>query len=227
MTRIRKVDIFDVDRPGWLDSDLFRQKTFGVTVEAAVVSAGADGRKIIKAGTPVGVRSSGMFGPAVKALLVTGTVVANRAILWLAKKSGVAGNSITVTLQDPGGNNVTLLVSVTGSAITVRLATGSGGAITSTAAQVIAAVNAYGAAAALVLAANYLTSNGTGVMLAQAATNLAGGFNCEFLTLVDCEVTEHDAEVPVIDWGRVVSGGLPYVPDAGIKEQLPGITFVE
>ena len=55
----------------------------------------------------------------------------------------LGGNSLTAQLVDPGGaNNAPLSVSLAGNAIRVSLATNATGAITSTAAQVVAAINA-------------------------------------------------------------------------------------
>lgn len=105
----------------------------------------------------------------------TGVVGNNNAILFTAKLRGTAGNAITVALVDPASNNAALGVVVAGTAITVNLATGAGGAITSTAAQVIAAVNASAAAAALVTAANAGASTGAAAVVAAAAGALSGG----------------------------------------------------
>lgn len=107
------------------------------------------------------------------AILQTGTVPANNAILWTAVPEGTAGNSIRVALSNPGGTG-TLSVSVSGNDITVTLAR-TGGVITSTAADVIAAIKAHSGASALVRASNYSTSNGTGLVVAVSLTYLAGG----------------------------------------------------
>lgn len=93
-------------------------------------------------------------------------------ITYTAKSPGTGGNAITVTYV-VAGNNTALSVGVVSNAITVNLATNGGGAATSTAAQVAAAVNASGAASALVGAV--VTGNQNTVQAAQAATNLAGG----------------------------------------------------
>jgi hypothetical protein len=87
--------------------------------------------------------------------------------------AGTAGNDITVAYVDPGTPSEALSVAVTGTDIVVNLATDGGSSITSTAAQVIAAVNASPTASALVTA----TASGTvtGVVAAVTATNLTGG----------------------------------------------------
>lgn len=109
---------------------------------------------------------------AVAASLNTGVIVNNNAITWTAVTKGAGGNSVTVTLVDPGANNAALAVVVTGNAIVVNLATGAGGAITSTAAQVIAAVNA---AQAFCIASNDGASTGAAAVVAVGLTNLSGG----------------------------------------------------
>ena len=78
------------------------------------------------------------------------------------------GNDITAQLKDPGAANQALGVSVTGKAITVNLATDDAGAITSTAAQVVDAINGNLAASDLVFAAKYRTNAGAGVVEASA-----------------------------------------------------------
>lgn len=80
---------------------------------------------------------------------------------------------ITVAFVDPGANNAALSVVVTDSAIVVNLATGPGGAITSTAAQIAAAILASGAASALVTAV--AGGTGAGVVQAFAASPLLLG----------------------------------------------------
>ena len=84
------------------------------------------------------------------------------------------GNNITVRYVDPAANSQTLYVKVDGQAITVYLATNGGGTITSTAAQVAAAIAAHPLANALVSVANAGGNDGTGVVTALSATNLSG-----------------------------------------------------
>lgn len=112
---------------------------------------------------------------AIAATLQTGVVGSNTAITYTAKDAGYAGDGISVRLKDPAANSQALAVTVTGNDIVVSLATNSGGAITSTAAQIIAALAASEAASSLIGAANTGASTGAGVVAAVAATNLAGG----------------------------------------------------
>jgi hypothetical protein len=111
----------------------------------------------------------------VQSYLRTGVVGNNNAIEWRPVARGTSGNLPSIALVDPAGNNQALAVSVTGKDVSVSLATGVAGAITSTAAQVIAAVAANAAAAALVTGTNYSTSNGTAAVVAVAKTSLANG----------------------------------------------------
>ena len=74
------------------------------------------------------------------------------------------GNGITAQLRDPGAPNSPLSVSVSGRAIVVDLATDAAGAVTSTAAQVVDAINGDPAASALVLAHLPRLNPGAGVV---------------------------------------------------------------
>ena len=103
---------------------------------------------------------------------------------------GEEGNRITVALVDPQANSSALSINVVGQAITVSLATDAAGALTTTATQLVAALNAHADASALVTAA--ATGGGTGVVAAAPATGLttpssdAHAFSCqplEFLHL--------------------------------------------
>ena len=81
----------------------------------------------------------------------------------------LGGNDITAQIVNPGANDSPLSVSVTGKAIKVSAATDASGAITSTAAQVVAAISANPDGAKLVSASVYRTNAGAGVVTAQAA----------------------------------------------------------
>ena len=85
----------------------------------------------------------------------------------------LGGNNLTAQLVDPGAANSALSVSMTGNAIRVGLATDSAGAVTSTAAQVVAALNAYPPFADVATASLYRTSPGDGVVAAGLASPLS------------------------------------------------------
>lgn len=100
------------------------------------------------------------------------------ALSYTAREYGTGGNSITVTYVDPGANSAPLGVSVAGKSIVVSLATGEAGAITSTAAEVLAAIEAHQPANVLVsavFAADGELEDGSGVVTAMASTALTGG----------------------------------------------------
>jgi hypothetical protein len=104
----------------------------------------------------------------------TGVVGNNNAILWTAVPEGVQGDSITIDLDNPGGNGVIAIV-VTGTDIVVTLARAAG-VISSTAAAVIAAIKADPNASALVSVQNDSTSTGAAAVVDTGGPqNLAGG----------------------------------------------------
>lgn len=133
--------------------------------------------------------------PAVKAVLTTSLTGVNNDLTFLAATAGAAGNGITVALTDPSGTNQELGVVVTGSAIVVNLATDKDGAITSTAREVRDAVNTDSEAAALVAASLAPGNDGSGVVTALAATNLAGGADATG-TGASTHVITPDASLP-------------------------------
>ena len=105
----------------------------------------------------------------------------NAALKFTAvENKGAAGNAITVRAINPGTNNAALSVSVSGTAITVSLATDGSAAATSTASQVLAAVNASVSAAALVTASLGTGSSGASTYVVHAATLLVGGVTATF-----------------------------------------------
>ena len=95
------------------------------------------------------------------------------AVVLTAKAWGhLGGDQVTAEFKNPGANNAPLSVAVTGNDIVVNLATDGTGALTSTAAQVVAAINASPAAAALVSATTYRGNAGLGVVPPRAKVNL-------------------------------------------------------
>ena len=82
------------------------------------------------------------------------------------------GDQVTAEFRNPGAANAPLSVAVTGKDIVVNLATDAAGAATSTAAQVVAAINANPAAAALVSATTYRSNAGAGIVQPRAKVNL-------------------------------------------------------
>lgn len=117
----------------------------------------------------------GEQGPSTAATLSTALTGNNNDLLFTAVTAGADGNDITIRYVDPAAISQALAVSVLGTAITVSLATDGAGVITSTAAQVDAAIDALPAAAALVTPANKAANDGSGVVIAMAAAALTGG----------------------------------------------------
>lgn len=111
----------------------------------------------------------------VQAAVTVDMTNANSDMTYTAVAYGTTGNDISIVHVDPSANDAALAVSVDGTIITVSLATGVAGAITSTAAEVKAAVNAHAGASLLVLAE--AEGTGVGVVNAAVSADLIGGIN--------------------------------------------------
>jgi len=142
-------------------------------------------------------------------------------------------------LVDPGANSKPLLVSLSGNVITVSLATSGAGAITSTAAQVVAAINSTEIVKDFVVAALAAENSGATAVTALAAAALAGGTaNNVVPTLILAEdvhfsafttsggVSHADQAVSAIDSARVITARLPVAPDDVVRANMPGVSFV-
>lgn len=103
--------------------------------------------------------------------VVTALTGTNNDFSVTARKYG--SSPLTIALVDPSANNATLSVTKTNDAIAVSLATGSGGAITTTAQQVVNLLNTSNITKGHVVAALAPSNDGTGVVTALAATALA------------------------------------------------------
>jgi hypothetical protein len=151
----------------------FIERSFNVSANATVTISPVTT-------SPLSMLDGGDGAPvaAAKATVNVNPAGDENGLTFTAKEYGSDGNLISVTYIDPAGNNKALAVSVVGSAITVSLKTGAAGAIESTAAQVMAAVNA--AASKLVVASIYAADtgdvdDGSGVVTAMAKASLTGG----------------------------------------------------
>lgn len=125
-----------------------------------------------KVGDALSVQGSGFSNVATLTTALTGT---NNDIKLTAVARGTAGNAAHLVLLDPSGNNAALSITVSGAVVTAHLATGSGGAITTTAAQLLVALAASAPATALFTAALATGNDGTGVVTALTSTALTGG----------------------------------------------------
>ncbi|WP_446215305.1 M14 family metallopeptidase [Micromonospora sp. IBHARD004] len=108
-----------------------------------------------------------------KAQAVLGTANASRVGIDSLAWGHQGGNDISVELVGPGAANQPLAVTVAGRDVRVSLATNAGGTVTSTAAEVVAALNAN--AGSLVRAYTYRGNAGTGVVAPTARTMLTDG----------------------------------------------------
>ncbi|MEI5582653.1 MULTISPECIES: M14 family metallopeptidase [unclassified Agromyces] len=134
------------------------------------------------------------------------------------------GNEVGIALTNPGTADAPLSVSVTGDDITVSLATNSAGAVTSTAAQVVAAINASAAASELVTAYTYRGNAGAGVVAPVAATALSDGLNAP------STVSRDPQTVYAIRIGKVRDGSkmgvLAYAQEHA-REWVPPLVTIE
>lgn len=220
------------DRLNIFGSEQIRYVTGGITIDSSEITAVNDVKEV-KAGTVMGKQENGLFIPVtdkVAAKLVTGVVESNNAILWTAKVPGTAGESIKVQLLDPAQASQDLAVSVSGDTIVVSLETSAVPAITSTAAEVIAAVNAHLVANQLVTAANAGASTGAGIVAAVAATALDEGADWNVtpscIMAEDVDVTDGDTAASAVDHARLLGARLPATIAPEILAVLPGITIV-
>jgi hypothetical protein len=123
------------------------------TITIPAVQIAQDSGNALKAGLPATVRVHG-------AAAVSN---ASRVVLTSRAWGHQGGNDISAEMKNPGAANSPLSVSVMDKHITVNLATNSSGALASTAAQVVAAINADPAASALVKALTYQGNAGAGI----------------------------------------------------------------
>jgi hypothetical protein len=124
------------------------------------------------------------LGADTAAVLTTALTGTNNDLVFTAVQSGyesnlargVNGNNVRIRYVNPGAANRALSVVVTANTdITVNLATNGASAITTTSAQIRTAIAAHADAKKLVVATNAGGNDGTGVVIALAYTNLAGG----------------------------------------------------
>jgi hypothetical protein len=134
------------------------------------------------------------------------------------------GNDLSIASANPGAPSQPLTVSVTGNDITVSLATDAAGALTSTAAQVVAALNADPAASALVFAYTYRGNAGSGVVAAQGKTSLS-----DFLS-APASVSRDPHPVYALRIGRHRDGSRPGVivyAQEHAREWVPPLVTIE
>ena len=132
------------------------------------------------------------------------------------------GNDVTIEVVQPVGANSPLAVSVSGSDVTVQLATDGAGVATSTAAQVVAALNA--GAGSLVFAYTYRGSPGTGLAPTSPRQALS-----DFLDAPDT-VSRNPHPVYALRIGKVRDGSktavLAYAQEHA-REWVPPLVTIE
>jgi len=241
----------------FLDSEKVRYVRGGITLDHLLVLPDPlTGLKRIAAGTVVGRLGNGKYAPyvagaaAVPGAASTVTLKASGGgarddIVITAKQTGVAGNAIKIQLVNPDAASASLKVAVETDVIRVYLATDGAKVITSTIAEVIAAINATLYVKDIVTASLAEGSVGTDAATAVAATALAGGVDDtpavpplvtpRFLLADDVVFTTFTATggavhgdqlVTAIDQARVIEARLPAAIDAFTKANMPGITWV-
>ena len=200
-------------------------RCIAVTVDDTGVAANSEGKKIVPAGTIVGGnvfadpanKVADANNPAKGDLESTGT---NNDITV----TNLTGSVIKVQLVDPAGNNKTLGLDLTTDTIKVMLATGGTGAITSTAADVIALLNANPITKAILVAANKGTDTGESVVTAVAAVTIDGSAvkYPEGVLLNDVDVTYGPKSGAMIVSGIVDLAKLTAAPSALARKALAG-----
>lgn len=155
---------------------------------------------------------------------VLGSSNASRVAIDSVAWGHEGGNDLSIAMTNPGAADSPLSVSVAGDEIIVSLATDSAGAITSTAAQVVAAINASPAASALVVAYTYRGNTGAGVVSPVAATALSDGLSAP-------ETVSRDPQtVYAIRIGKVRDGSkmgvLAYAQEHA-REWVPPLVTIE
>lgn len=166
---------------------------------------------------------------AVASSLTFNMTAANADLTYTANVDGSAGNDITITHLQEVGNSRPLTVSVSANnQILVSLATSAVGVITSTAAQVKAAINAHPQASLLVTCED--EGAGAGIVNDMALANLAGGqdaINCRlgvaafsseagtfYVSLLENYYFINGADFPPVNCSRV---GTPEASDVTVS----------
>ncbi len=132
-----------------------------------------------------------------------GATAQSQAVILTSRAWGhEGGNDITAEFRNPLAANSPLSVAVSGNDLLVNLATDGAGVLTSTAAQVISAINASPAASALVVALTYRGNAGAGIVQPRVKVNLS-----DFLTMpTNAHVQRGPFSYSVLRIGKVRDG---------------------
>lgn len=189
---------------------------FGLTTEAItadqlakskVVNVQREGKAFATVGEAVSigdllraVKTTGKLEKAAASVLMDSDNAKSDITFTVTRKyQGATGDEINVTFTDPGGNNQPLAITVAHYDINVSLATDGAGAITSTAAEIVAAIAADAAAADLVVGTP--EGDGSGVVKAIAKSYLTGGIGA---VAVAREAATADGDQVEVDLGGVI-----------------------
>jgi hypothetical protein len=159
-----------------------------------------------------------------KAQAVLGSSNASRVGVDSLAWGHEGGNGITIAVVNPGATHSPLSVIVSGSDIIVSLATDAAGATTSTAAQVVSAINAHPEAIAQVFAYTYRGNAGTGVVAPAARTTLS-----DFL-FAPSSVSREEHPVYALRIGRHRDGsrmGVLVYAQEHAREWVPPLVTIE
>jgi len=157
-----------------------------------------------------------------KAQVVLGSVSASRVAVDSLAWGHQGGNNISVAVLNPGSANQPLSVSVSGNEITVNLGTDAAGSPASTAAQVVAALNAN--AGSLIRAYTYRGNAGTGIVAPAARTMLSDNLHAP------ATVSREPHPVYAIRIGKFRDGSKPGVlayAQEHAREWVPPLVAVE
>lgn len=157
-----------------------------------------------------------------KAQIVLGSVSASRVAVDSLAWGHQGGNNISVAVLNPGTASQPLSVTVAGNDITVNLATDAAGATTSTAAQVVAALNA--SASSLIKAYTYRGNAGAGIVAPAARTMLTDGLHAP------AGVSREPQPVYAIKIGKFRDGSKPGVlayAQEHAREWVPPLVTIE
>lgn len=216
-----------------------------VMVSDEGVSANADGKKIVPAGTIVGGKDAPVLenldqpvvdknAPPAKATKDYSLAVAATANLTLtALAYGTAGNTISLSINKATGaaSGDAVEVEVTDTDIVVKPVVDNT-TVTSTIGDVVNAINANADAKALVVASAPEDELTTVITKDVTKTNLAGGSDgtatdAEGILLNDVDVTYGPAPGAMLIHGFVDLNKLPEVPAFGAAAALPMIKFIK
>jgi hypothetical protein len=150
------------------------------------------------------------------ASLAIGTVGANNGITLTAAQAGSAGNNISLSIRTPGVQNAALSIQVNSNAIVVNLATSGATppAVTTTATQLLAALEANADVMALVTAAATGGSSGAGLVASLNQTFLAGGLDAVGAVNVPYLVTS-ESQIAGFGTGGTIPQALQDIFDQG------------